>query len=283
MGDSYPSVLCVDDDPDVLEQLKEHFTLQGFIVLTATNGVEACLQVKRWAPKAVILDLLIPRLGGIGTLSRIRAFNPDIPVILVSDSSEALGLVIEAGLSATGVFAKPLDLAAISEVLSHAGLTIPTPLAPSPQSERGEAPRARILLVDDEPQFREMIAEYLAGERFEVLEAASGEEALPHVTTWRPDIILLDLMMPGIGGLETLRRIKAVRPETPVIMVTAVDDLDVARSALAAGAADYVTKPFTFQYLDAVLDIHMPSERLEGRSSPRPAIAEGNGRAAPAR
>jgi CheY-like chemotaxis protein len=283
MGDSYPSVLCVDDDPDVLEQLKEHFTLQGFIVLTATNGVEACLQVKRWAPKAVILDLLIPRLGGIGTLSRIRAFNPDIPVILVSDSSEALGLVIEAGLSATGAFAKPLDLAAISEVLSHAGLTIPTPLAPSPQSERGEAPRARILLVDDEPQFREMIAEYLAGERFEVLEAASGEEALPHVTTWRPDIILLDLMMPGIGGLETLRRIKAVRPETPVIMVTAVDDLDVARSALAAGAADYVTKPFTFQYLDAVLDIHMPSERLEGRSSPRPAIAEGNGRAAPAR
>ena len=92
MGDSYPSVLCVDDDPEVLEQLKEHFTLQGFIVLTASNGVEACLQVKRWAPKAVILDLLIPRLGGIGTLvpdpgRSIRAF----PVILVSDTAERAG------------------------------------------------------------------------------------------------------------------------------------------------------------------------------------------------
>jgi CheY-like chemotaxis protein len=78
MSDSFPSILCADDDPEVLELLKEHFTLQGFIVLTATNGVEACLQVKRWAPRAVVLDLLIPRLGGIGTLSRIRAFNPSM-------------------------------------------------------------------------------------------------------------------------------------------------------------------------------------------------------------
>src|SRR5215468_8686817 len=128
MGDSYPSVLCVDDDPDVLELLKEHFTLQGFIVLTASNGVEACLQVKRWAPKAVILDLLIPRLGGIGTLSRIRAFNPSIPVILVSDTADALGLVAEAGLNVTGSFAKPLNLAAISEALARAGISVPTSL-----------------------------------------------------------------------------------------------------------------------------------------------------------
>ena len=259
MGDSYPSVLCVDDDPEVLEQLKEHFTLQGFIVLTASNGVEACLQVKRWAPRAVILDLLIPRLGGIGTLSRIRAFNPSIPVILVSDTADALDLVTEAGLNVTGAFSKPLDLTAISKALGRAGISVPTAFSPAPSAQRTERARARILLVDDEPQFREMLVEYLGGENFEVIEAASGEEALPHVATWRPDMVLLDLMMAGIGGLETLRRIKIMRPGTCVIMVTAVDDLDVARSALTAGAADYVTKPFTFQYLDAVLEIHLPS------------------------
>jgi CheY-like chemotaxis protein len=267
MGDSYPSVLCVDNDPEILEQLKEHFTLQGFIVLTANNGVEACLQVKRWAPKAVILDLLIPRLGGIGTLSRIRAFNPSIPVVLTSDTASALDLVTEAGLNVTASFVKPLDLAAISEALARAAVTVPTALAPPSSAQRGEKARARILLVDDEPQFREMLTEYLVGEHFEVLEAGSGEEALPHVTAWCPDLVLLDLMMAGIGGLETLRRIKSIRPETRVIMVTAVDDLDVARSALAAGAADYVTKPFTFQYLDAVLDIHTPSDRT---NAPKP-------------
>jgi DNA-binding response OmpR family regulator len=263
MGESYPSVLCADDDPLVLEQLKEHFTLQGFIVLTANNGVEACLQVKRWAPKAVILDLLIPRLGGIGTLGRIRAFNPTIPVILVSNAADALGLVTEAGLTVTGTFAKPLDLAAISEALARAGVTAPVARAAAVTAPPRSHGRARIMLVDDEPQFREMLAEYLGGEGFEVFEAGSGEEAVPLVPTRRPDVVLLDLMMNGIGGLETLRRIKTIRPETCVIMVTAVDDLDVARSALAAGAADYVTKPFTFQYLDAVLHIHVPGEQTD--------------------
>src|SRR5262249_2323815 len=148
---------------------------------------------------------------------------------------------------------------AISEALARAGISVPTSLSPAPNAQRAERARARILLVDDESQFREMLAEYLVGENFEVIEAACGEEALPHVSTWRPDMVLLDLRMGGIGGLEPLRRIKILRPDTCVVMVTAVDDLDVARSALAAGAADYVTKPFTFQYLDAVLEIHLPS------------------------
>ena len=129
MADSFPSILCVDDDPEVLDRLKEHFALQGFIVLTATNGVEACLQVKRWAPKAVILDLLIPRLGGIGTLRRIREFSPRLPVIFVGDTVEALDLVREAGLEVAGVFAKPLDLDKISDALARADVIAPTALA----------------------------------------------------------------------------------------------------------------------------------------------------------
>ena len=107
MDDSLPSILCVDDDVDVLELLKEYFTEQGFVVLTATNGVEAFLQVKRWQPKAVILDLFMPRLGGIGALGRIKALNPDVVVILVSDMGNALELVTEAGLSVAGAFTKP--------------------------------------------------------------------------------------------------------------------------------------------------------------------------------
>jgi DNA-binding response OmpR family regulator len=262
MNASFPSILCADDDPDVLDMLKEHFTLQGFIVLTATNGVEACLQVKRWAPKAVILDLLIPRLGGIGTLNRIRAVNPSMPVILVSDTADALDLVTEAGLNPAGAFAKPLPLNKISETLAWAGVTAPAELAAAGSDRRRLQTRARIMLVDDEPQFREMLAEYLGDKGFEVLEADSGDEALIQVPISRPQIVLLDLMMTGIGGLETLRGIKAARPETRVIMVTAVEDLDAARGALAAGAADYVSKPFTFQYLDSVLDIHLPMDAL---------------------
>jgi DNA-binding response OmpR family regulator len=268
MNDTFPSILCADDDPEVLEALKEHFTLQGFIVLTATNGVEACLQVKRWAPKAVILDLLIPRLGGIGTLSRIRAFSQNIPVILVSDTPDALDLVTEAGLNVTGAFAKPLPLDKISETLGWAGVTAPAALAATCAGPRRRRPHARILVVDDEPQFRELLTEYLGGKGFEVREALSGEDALAQVPIVQPQIVLLDLMMAGISGMETLRGIKAIAPDTCVIMVTAVEDLDTARSALAAGAADYVSKPFTFQYLDSVLEIHMPSDQRAEHAAP---------------
>src|SRR5262245_66424260 len=108
-----------------------------------------------------------------------------------------------------------------------------------------------------------MLGEYLDGESFEVLQAGSGEEVLAKAPGCRPDLILLDLMMAGIGGLETLRRLKIVLPDVCIIMVTAVDDLDAARSALAAGAADYGTQPFPFTYLDAVLDTHAPSAAAE--------------------
>jgi len=283
MTESYPSILCADDDPEVLEQLKEHFTLQGFIVLTATNGVEACLQVKRWAPAAVILDVLIPRLGGIGTLRRIRGFAPSVPVVLIGDTAETLHLVSDAGMSAAGAFGKPLDLARVSEALARAGVTPPSPVEAPPGGDAGAATRARILLVDDEPQFREMLAEYLEAKDFEVLQAGSGEEALIAVPATHPHLVMLDLMMTGIGGLETLERIKAIEPGTCVIMVTAVEDVNVARKALAGGAADYVTKPFTFQYLDSVLDIHMPADlgaaptgdRAGARETPPGAMASG--------
>jgi CheY-like chemotaxis protein len=259
MADSFPSILCVDDDPEILDLLKEHFALQGFIVLTATNGVEACLQVKRWAPKAVILNLLIPRLGGIGTLRRIREFNPHLPVIFVADTVKALDLVSEAGLEVAGAFAKPLDLERISIALASVNVAPPGELAANSNvtASPRQASKARILLVDDQQLFRQMLAEHLDGEGFEVFEAESGEEALLELPRARPQVVLLDMLMPGMSGLEALREIKAVSPETCVVMVTAVEDLDTARGALAAGASDYVTKPFSLQYLNSVLAVHM--------------------------
>src|SRR5713226_7771718 len=144
MHDSLPSILCVDDDVEILELLKEYFTLQGFVVLTATNGVEAFLQVKRWAPKAVILDLFMPRLGGIGALTRIRALNPDIAVILVSGMGNALELVTEAGLSVAGAFTKPLDLIQVSETLARAGVVAPTALVTGEAASARRPVRARV-------------------------------------------------------------------------------------------------------------------------------------------
>jgi len=269
MDDSLPSILCVDDDVDVLELLKEYFTEQGFVVLTATNGVEAFLQVKRWQPKAVILDLFMPRLGGIGALGRIKALNPDVVVILVSGMGNALELVTEAGLSVAGAFVKPLDLMKLTDTLARAGVVAPAALVPAAgnPSQPRRPIRARVLVVDDEMEFRKVLVEYLEERGFEVTEAQDGEEALERVPDFRPHIVLMDVMMAGLGGIETLRRIKSTAPETCVIMVTAVEDIDSARGALALGASDYVTKPFSFQYLDSVLEVHMLMDHIDPKSS----------------
>lgn len=270
MDDSLPSILCVDDDVDVLELLKEYFTEQGFVVLTATNGVEAFLQVKRWQPKAVILDLFMPRLGGIGALGRIRALNPDVVVILVSGMGNALELVTEAGLSVAGAFTKPLNLIELSETLARSGVVAPVALVAAAAGDTAQAKRpvrARVLVVDDELEFRKVLAEYLEDRGFDVIEAQDGEEALLRVPDFHPHIVLMDVMMAGMGGVEALKRIKTTAPETCVIMVTAVEDIDSARGALALGASDYVTKPFSFQYLDSVLEVHMLMDHIDPKST----------------
>jgi len=257
------TILCVDDEPEVLDLLKEYFGLQGFVVLTATNGVEACLQAKQWMPRAVVMDLFMPRLGGIGALARIKALNPGIAVILMSGMGNALDLVTEAGLSVDAATPKPLDLKKLSDALARVGVMAPAALAAGPGSERTRPIRARVLVVDDELEMRKMVSEHLQEKGYDVIEAGDGEEALARMPEYRPNIVLLDLMMAGIGGMETLSRIKAMAPETCVIMVTAIDEIESAQTALGRGASDYVTKPFSLKYLDSVLEVHLLMDRID--------------------
>jgi two-component system, response regulator, stage 0 sporulation protein F len=108
----------------------------------------------------------------------------------------------------------------------------------------------RILIVDDEPSVREVLAEYFTEHGYDVSSAQGGAEALGLLKTFRPDLVLLDVRMPGLDGVETLRRLRETAPGIAVIMVTANEDVDVARDTLKLGALDYVAKPFDFTYLE---------------------------------
>ncbi|MEL7052548.1 MAG: response regulator, partial [Cyanobacteria bacterium J06588_5] len=103
-----------------------------------------------------------------------------------------------------------------------------------------------ILIVDDTPTNLSLLAQVLGDAGFEVAIATSGERAIEQVTRERPDLILLDIMMPGIGGLETCRRLKAdpCFNTLPVIFMTALADVEHKVKALELGAVDYITKPF---------------------------------------
>jgi DNA-binding response OmpR family regulator len=109
---------------------------------------------------------------------------------------------------------------------------------------------ARILVVEDEKETREFLSEFLTLRGYHVLTACDGLEALTTVKNERPHIVLLDIRMPGLDGIEVLRRIRALDKEVGVIMVTAVKDEKVGEYALKLGASDYITKPINLDDLE---------------------------------
>lgn len=109
---------------------------------------------------------------------------------------------------------------------------------------------AKVLVVDDEPEAVELLVEFLSSKGYEVLTAGGGEEALQRVKEDRPHLVLLDIRMPKMNGIEVLRRIREIDAEMGVIMVTAVNEEDMGRKALELGAFDYIVKPLDLKYLE---------------------------------
>ena len=106
--------------------------------------------------------------------------------------------------------------------------------------------KRRMLIVEDERDIANCLAEFFTLHGYSVSSTFSGEEALTHIQKDGADVILLDVLLPGLSGLEVLKRIKRMRPQTRVIMVTAMDAEDIRMEAHRHGACGFVTKPFDF-------------------------------------
>lgn len=113
--------------------------------------------------------------------------------------------------------------------------------------------KEKILLVDDEEGIRKVLAITLADEGYEVLTASDGQEALSVFSQTNPPIVLTDVKMPGMDGIELLQHVKALSPETEVIMITGHGDLDLAIKSLQFEAADFITKPIHDEALEIAL------------------------------
>ena len=111
----------------------------------------------------------------------------------------------------------------------------------------------KVLVVDDEPQAVELLEEFLTAKGYAVFGASGGEEALRRLKEERPHLMLLDIRMPVMDGLEVLRRTREIDREVGIIMVTAVNEESTGREALRMGAYDYITKPLDFDYLERAL------------------------------
>ncbi len=143
-------------------------------------------------------------------------------------------------------------------------------------------PAIRVLVVDDEPAIRRALVPPLSALGFEVAEASRGEKALHLLRTETYDVVLLDVNMPGIGGLETLRRIRMFAPRLPVLILTVRDGEEEKVLALETGADDYVTKPFSVRELVARIRAAVRRVNAPARAEDSP-IEIGEFRVVPAR
>ncbi len=113
--------------------------------------------------------------------------------------------------------------------------------------------KGRILIVDDEKDITDFLAEFFELKNYEAKTANSGIEALEVVPVFQPHIVLLDVRMPEMDGIETLKNIRKIDKEIGVIMVTAVQEISIGREALNLGASDFVTKPIDLEYLETTV------------------------------
>jgi DNA-binding response OmpR family regulator len=119
----------------------------------------------------------------------------------------------------------------------------------------------KILVVDDEPEVCTLMEHFLTGRGYEVRIAENGRLGLLALDTFTPDVVLLDMHMPEMDGVETLKRLAARAPTLPVIMVTVNDDVETTARLLQLGAADYVPKPFNLEYLEQAINIQLSVPR----------------------
>src|SRR5689334_10108899 len=123
-----------------------------------------------------------------------------------------------------------------------------------------------VLIVDDEANARTALAELLRDEGYTVETAADGFKALPKLEELSPDIVVTDLKMPGMDGLELMKKVRERDPDTVLIMMTAFGAVDTAVKAMREGAADYITKPVNVEELSLVLQRELERKRLRAEA-----------------
>ncbi len=108
----------------------------------------------------------------------------------------------------------------------------------------------KLLIVDDEAEICEFLKSFFEDRDFKVATAHNGAAALEQVARFEPEVVLLDIQMPGMDGLQTLKKIKDNHPKVKVIMVTAVETQEKIEEAMRLGADNYITKPLSLEYLE---------------------------------
>ena len=264
------TVLVVDDEAELRELMAGYLRARGLEVVEAANGLEALLKFRLVRPRAVVLDILMPRLGGLRALQRIRALDQHIAVVAVTGSldTELRARILASG--ATAILSKPVSLKDLWAALGSdqedsvaPARAARLPSRPEPPPVVGGTPAGRVLIVDDEADVRSTLQQYVTTQGCEARVAVDGASALRLIRADPPDVVLLDIQMPGLSGIDALKAIQEMAPGVKVIMISGAASFELAKETLAHGAFDFIPKPPDLKALIQTLQAALLMKRLE--------------------
>jgi len=258
------TILVVDDERLICDLLRSVLAGHGHEVLMAMNGREGLELFKKHRPRFTLLDLRMPEMNGIEVLKQIRAIDPQAAVLILtawgSDALEQqarqLGVVdfLSKGLS--------LDVLvdAMERTLQQSAHAASPAQAAAPAGAPPPAPVAAgdgdfILVVDDEPQIRDLLKRFLTLRGYKVRVASDGQQALTMVEQQAPQLIVLDVYMPGINGVEVLRQLRRKKYTGGVILLTGSQDDKLLQEALDLGSVDVMGKPVDLERLALAIQV----------------------------
>lgn len=259
-----PTVLIIDDSVTFREELHAVLEGAGYTVLSASSGEEGLRVAAEERPSAIVVDGLLPGIDGATVIRRARldAALRGMPCLLLTGSEDrgAELRALDAGADAFVRKNEDVDvilakLAAIQR-RAAAGTTAEAISLVGPR---------KILAVDDSVTYLQGLGDALREEGYEVVLAHSGEEALELLAVESVDCILLDLVMTGLDGRETCRRIKSapIVRDIPLIMLTAHEDRETMLDGLGAGADDFIAKSSEFDVLTARVRAQIRRKQFE--------------------
>ena len=232
-------ILIVDDNEEFAQNLKDVLELKGYIVMTATDGFKALEFLKEDGFHLVLMDIKMPVMNGVETFKNMKTIAPDTPVIMMT--AFAVEELIRESLQngAFGVLRKPIDFEKLFKLI-----------------ENVTGVGSMILIVDDDDNLCENIKDVLVDKGYRVSIALDGDSAIEKARENDYDVMLLDMKLPPLNGLETYLGIRDFRPKLIVIIITGyTKEMSVmVDETLRGGAYTCIEKPIDMDRLIAVLE-----------------------------
>ena len=249
-------ILVIDREPDILKTLEILLRKEGYQVRSASGGDEAVDTFKSEPFDLVIMDINMPVTSGLKVLRKMKKLDEDIMVIVLTGSA-SIDNAIQA-LRHNGAFdflIKPLKngeqlIIGVKQALEKRRLNIEKNALIGKLRNHQPAGK-KILIVDDDIHIQDLITTMLSAHQYETEVASSGFEAGTKVVRFKPGLIILDLIMPGMSGFEVCRMIKE-NPDTSHIKILAITGYDTEenrKKIMEAGADAYLAKPFNLNTL----------------------------------